>query len=62
MAGCLAERERAIVGWEKAGKKMKVDPMAKKKKPKARAAGRADPQDSKTPEPVAAPPAAPVQF
>ena len=40
MAGCLTERGHTIVGWEKSGKKMKVDPMAKKK-PKAEAeAGR----------------------
>jgi len=36
MAGCLSERGHTIVGWEKTGKKMKVDPMAKKK-PKAEA-------------------------
>ena len=36
MAGCLTERGHTIVGWEKTGKKMKVDPMAKKK-PKAKA-------------------------
>jgi len=37
MAGCLSERGHVIVGWEKTGKKMKVDPMAKKRPP-ARAA------------------------
>ena len=31
MAGCLTERGHAIVGWEKTGKKMKVDPLHKKK-------------------------------
>ena len=31
MAGCLTERGHTIVGWQKTGKKMKVDPMAKKK-------------------------------
>ena len=31
MAGCLTERGHIIVGWEKTGKKMKVDPLAKKK-------------------------------
>lgn len=31
MAGCLTDRGHRIVGWEKTGKKMKVDPMAKKK-------------------------------
>ena len=36
MAGCLTERGHTIVGWEKTGKKMRVDPMAKKK-PKAKA-------------------------
>ena len=30
MAGCLTERGHTIVGWEKTGKKMKVDPLAKK--------------------------------
>ena len=37
MAGCLTERGHTIAVWEKTGKKMKVDPMAKKKKPKATA-------------------------
>ena len=31
MAGCLTERGHTIVGWEKTGKKMKVDPLAKPK-------------------------------
>ena len=31
MAGCLTERGHTIVGWEKTGRKMKVDPLAKKK-------------------------------
>ena len=31
MAGCLTERGHTIVSWEKTGKKMKVDPMARKK-------------------------------
>ncbi len=31
MAGCLTERGHTIVGWEKTGKKMKVDPMARQK-------------------------------
>jgi hypothetical protein len=31
MAGCLTERGHTIVGWEKTGKKMKVDPLHKKK-------------------------------
>ena len=30
MAGCLTERGHTILGWEKTGKKMKVDPLAKK--------------------------------
>jgi hypothetical protein len=30
MAGCLTERGHTIIGWEKTGKKMKVDPLAKK--------------------------------
>ena len=37
MAGCLTERGHTIAVWEKTGKKMKVDPMAKKKNPKATA-------------------------
>ena len=32
MAGCLTTRGHTIVGWEKTGRKMKVDPMAKKPK------------------------------
>ena len=32
MAGCLTERGHTIVGWKTTGKKMKVDPMAKKAK------------------------------
>ena len=32
MAGCLTERGHVIVGWEKTGRKMKVDPLAKKPK------------------------------
>ena len=36
MAGCLTARGHAIVGWQKTGKKMKVDPLAgKKAKPAA---------------------------
>ena len=31
MAGCLTERGHTILGWEKTGKKMKVDPLHKKK-------------------------------
>jgi hypothetical protein len=31
MAGCLTERGHTIVGWEKTGKKMKVDPLSGKK-------------------------------
>jgi len=31
MAGCLAQRGYTIVGWEKTGKKMKDDPMVKKR-------------------------------
>ncbi|HET7709783.1 MAG TPA: hypothetical protein VFK50_09665 [Sphingomicrobium sp.] len=31
MAGCLTERGHTIVGWEKTGRKMKVDPLHKKK-------------------------------
>ena len=31
MAGCLTERGHTIVGWQNTGKKMKVDPMAKKR-------------------------------
>jgi hypothetical protein len=27
MAGCLTERGHTIVGWEKTGRKMKIDPM-----------------------------------
>ena len=38
MAGCLTERGHAIVGWEKTGKKMKVDPLHKKKAKKAKPA------------------------
>jgi hypothetical protein len=30
MAGCLTERGHTIVGWEKTGKKMKVDPLGTK--------------------------------
>ena len=30
MAGCLSERGHTIVGWEKTGRKMKVDPMHKR--------------------------------
>lgn len=40
MAGCLQERGHTIIGWEKTGKKMKVDPLASKKsKMKANGAG-----------------------
>jgi hypothetical protein len=38
MAGCLTERGHTIVGWEKTGKKMRVDPMAKKPRAKAESA------------------------
>jgi len=31
MAGCLTERGHTILGWEKTGEKMKVDPLARKK-------------------------------
>jgi hypothetical protein len=31
MAGCLTERGHTIIGWEKTGKKMKVDPLARTK-------------------------------
>ena len=31
MAGCLTERGHTILGWEKTGKKMKVDPLSGKK-------------------------------
>ena len=34
MAGCLTERGHTVLGWEKTGKKMKVDPLSGKK-PKA---------------------------
>ena len=37
MAGCLDQRGHEIVGWKNSGKKMKVDPMGKKKaKPAAK--------------------------
>ena len=32
MAGCLTTRGHTIVGWEKTGRKMKIDPMAKRPK------------------------------
>ena len=35
MAGCLSQRGHTIVGWEKTGRKMKIDPMAKKPRAKA---------------------------
>lgn len=38
MTGCMAERGHIIGSWEKTGRKMKVDPMAKKKKPAETAA------------------------
>ncbi|GAA4003603.1 hypothetical protein [Sphingomonas humi] len=31
MAGCLTDRGHTILGWEKTGKKMKVDPMKRQK-------------------------------
>lgn len=31
MAGCLADRGHTILGWEKTGKKMKVDPLKREK-------------------------------
>ena len=31
MAGCLADRGHAILGWKKTGKKMKVDPVGEVK-------------------------------
>ena len=34
MAGCLTERGHTIIGWEKTGKKMKIDPLAKRKSKK----------------------------
>jgi hypothetical protein len=37
MAGCLTERGHTIVGWEKTGKKMKVDPLGGKKPKPAKA-------------------------
>jgi hypothetical protein len=39
MAGCLTERGHTIVGWKKTGKKMKVDPLAKKPKATTEATG-----------------------